>query len=163
MNTSYNYRQTIKNFKINNEILIDCIYSADRRYHHNKQKYEAFRTYYRIYHWLEDTYNQVKKYKKLANQFLTIEKELLQNFEPKYLVFDIDPYSGELIQYYLYYDLGKYVFLVPIDSENVDFPNLETKNYDELDRTQNPDDDFLSTQFVKKVNRLMKTNQLTFE
>ena len=163
MNTSYNYRQTIKNHKINNEILIDCIYSADRRYRHNYQKHESYKTYYRIFHWLEDTYHQVAKYKKLAEQFLTIEKELLKSFKPKYLVFDLDEFTGEILQYYLYYDLGKYVFLVPIDSENVDFPNLETKNYDELDRTQNPNDDFLSTQFVKKVNGLMKTNQLTFE
>lgn len=163
MNTSYNYRQTIKNFKINNEILIDCIYSADRRYRHNYQKHESYKTYYRIFHWLEDTYHQVAKYKKLAEQFLTIEKELLQSFKPKYLVFDLDKFTGEILQYYLYYDLGKYVFLVPIDSENVDFPNLETKNYDELDRTQNPNDDFLSTQFIKKVNELMKTNKLTFE
>jgi len=161
MNTSYNYRNAIKNHKINNKILIDCIYSANRRYQHNNQKYESYKTYYRIFHWIEDSYHQVAKYKKLAEQFLTIEKELLQNFKPKYLVIDIDEFTGEILQYYLYYDLGKYVFFLP--AENTDYPELKVKNFDDLEKTQNPDDDFLSTQFIKKVNQMMKNNELTFE
>ena len=65
------------------------------------------------------------------------------------------------MQYYLYYDLEKYVFFLP--TENTDYPELEVKNFDDLEKTENPNDDFLSTQFIKKVNQMMKNNELTFE
>lgn len=160
MKTPYSFKEKIKKGKVTNEILIDCIYAADTKYAKNHQKYEGLATYYRIYFWLEDNYHRVAKYRNLSSKFFKIKKDLLKNFKPKCIVNKIDRFMGDC-EFYFYYDLGKYVFFLPTD--NIDDTGLDIVLYEDLDRKENQDDDFLSTQFITKVHTLFMNNELTIE
>lgn len=183
MKTPKYYQKNLKQKIITEEMLSDCLYSANKRAKNMRDNKNEDRGMY-------DTYNNFEKYVEKEQLYYSYKETLLslvtpiliheQTSEYTYKYFFSDEYvhypvEGEDYEYitdsnylyFLYYEVGTRSFHTPIgkfdEKQKFEERNLQIKSIDSNFYTYGADvSDLLSVQFVKKVVELIKSGDFTY-
>lgn len=135
MKTPKSYQNNIKNRIITKEMLVDCLYSSNKRAKNYRDKEREYREYSRYNRYFYDKYDNIGKYEK----------------DPIYF-------------YYLFYDLNSaHSFHTPIKEKDISkkYSDLKIVEINELNTFGATIENLISNQFVKKVIELIKSGDYT--
>lgn len=171
MKTTKIYKKNLAEKNITKEMLVDCIYSVNKRaimWSDREQEFGVLSEEGERCGATKDDYYAVKNYllsffEPTCIQVVDTEVRAVIQFDPFWT--DHEPVSMVLpvTQHYLYFDLGKHSFHVPVNEEELAYYSyLEVIRLDD----SYPEDEeisyMLSDEFVYEVVKLLRSNQFTF-
>ena len=194
------YSENIKNKIITRDMLIDCLYSVNKRAKNARDQANSIVQKKRINRYFIDKYHAKENYIVMKKEYYGMKECMLKLFEPtcihaeknkieriydyeeKYSniketdalwygsyydydedreVFFIDVLLPDAVrQYYLFYDLGRHTFHIPI-AKVEDYPELEIIPVCQIKTKGSNIEDLVSVQFVRKVINLIESGNYT--
>lgn len=178
MKTPKEYSENLKNRVLTKNMLIDCLFSVNKRAKNCRDKEKEYRnkSKNKINKFYYDKYDTEGKYREKKEEYYFHKEKILSLFTPscihkeKYYDQDMQEvvYFVDVLmlkeKYYLFYDMGEYSFHTPICEKDLElYSNLEIKEINTLLTYGKEIKELVSTQFVKKVIDLIDSGQYVNE
>ena len=191
MKTPKKYSENLKQRIITDDMLADCIYSANKYAKNHRDQERKYREKYRSNRYIYDRFHDEEKSREKKEKYYSMKDKMLSLIDPicihkttynkSYYIggyddYDDDEYDfddeneGECVEeqvdnYFLFYRIANHSFHTPIDdSFNIskNYPDLEIIDIGELNTYGCERNNLLSPQFVKKVVSLIESGNYVY-